>query len=101
MHSPSNIDKSRMTEQSRISSHSFYQQSVTQISFFPNHCMSLCLTGPNSRLDYCKIKEGFQELDYARDPKFEEIKDIIGEDTITCHAWSSDGTYFGVCTASN
>ena len=29
---------------------------------------------------------------------FTEMCDAIGEECITCHAWSSDGFFFGVCT---
>jgi len=56
------------------------------------------MTGPNARLEYRKIVPGSQDLEPLNDPTFEYIKEKIGYDTITCHAWSSDGVFFGVCS---
>ena len=56
------------------------------------------MTGPNARLDYRKIIVGRQELEPQHGGKFEEMRELIGGETITGHAWSADGMYFGICT---
>ena len=81
-----------------MSVRAFYYNSVTQISFSPIHSLSLCFTGPNARLDYRKIVPGQFELETQPESKFDEIKEAIGDEAITCHAWSSDGLFFGICT---
>ena len=96
--SPVAGDQSRFTDKSRMSTRTFYHQPVTQISFNPIHALSLCMTGPNARLDYRKIIVGRHELEPQQGGKFEEMRELIGGETITSHAWSADGQYFGICT---
>ena len=92
-------DQSRYTDKSKTSVRSFYHQSVTQISFNPGHSLSLCMTGTGARLDYRKILVGCDPpLEPQYNPKFEEMSRKIKNKTISCHAWSPDGLYFGICT---
>ena len=92
-----NGEQSRCTDKSKVAITTFFQQAVTQISFNPRHYLSLYMTGPVGRLDYCKIERN--ELVYQHDMKIVEMKEFVGEyANITAHSWSQDGDYFGVCT---
>lgn len=78
-----------------------YTQTVTQISFNPRHKLSLVLTGPNGKLEYTKIDTAKKTLEPQFDPHFEDMKRSImelGDNNITCHSWSEDADYFGLCT---
>ncbi len=73
------------------------KQAVTQISFNPKHFMTLVMTGPDCRLEYCKI-ERTQFVD-QEDENITEMRSLVGERAnITAHHWSSDGDYFAICT---
>lgn len=87
-----------MTDRSKTTTRTTFKQAVTHISFNPRHSLSVFMTGPNCRIDYCKIDRN--ELVRQNDPKLNEMKDLIGDKAnITAHAWGNDGDFFGVCTA--
>ena len=97
--SPGPGDQSRMTDKSRMSLNSYYHQTVTQISFNPGHSLSLIMTGTDAHLDYRKVLVGCDPpLEPQVNPVMNEMAELVRGETIACHAWSPDGSYFGICT---
>jgi len=61
----------------------------------------MVLSGPSVFLEYRKIDIAQKSLKPQPDPKFDEMRRFVmdnSEVNITCHSWSDEADYFGICT---
>jgi hypothetical protein len=56
-YSPGHGDQTRVSAISKQSVRTIIRQSVTQISFNPKHFMKVVMSGPDCRLDYCRLEK--------------------------------------------